>query len=784
MLIWAAPPRRSTERGQALLATLFILGFMGLLTIAVLGYAASTQGQYARTEQTAKQSASLEGAVDAGLVTAGRYPSLSSCSGTPTGSMTFADGTNGAAAQFFPSPQTLNFTYKNCYRNGAASGTPSGGAAGHGLLEPACVVCTLFNVNPSLTVAGGSKFEVAGPIWANDSISVQGAGSLLKSTAVTWRPSPSTCSSDPGMLCVGAFSFSSSTTTTFTATSANDMSNPLTVANTYVGQQITAGTSTGIVTANGTSGGFTVAGGWTGGTPAANTVFGTTSSVCSGTCQPNWPPKGNLGAPPDPLTGFETPPPLPSGQVADSYTCTTTPCPAIPLGQRVFSKLQVSSNGATLTLPGGTYIIEEPPAGGSLSVTSHAILTAHAPFTSSVTTTFNATTATDTSGPAMVANSYVGTRITAGASTGTILTNNTTGGFALTAGGWTGGTPAANTIFSVATGPFSSSGTTTFLANSAKDASSPATVANSYAGAKITAGASTGIILTNDTTGGFTLTAAGWTGGTPAVNAPFNVTAPGPTDGSAITSSGTTTFGPNSAKDTSNPATLTNSYVGAEITAGTSKGVVTANDTTGGFTVAGGWTGGTPAANTVFYTGGVTLFITCSGYNGTSFSCPASYKTTVTGGVVGGNTNTFLSVTGQGQLNLSPPTTFPETLIFEDPTVGGNIGISGGTGIPGTIYTPDAQLSISGQSVGNYGLIVAGTANLSGGGCGGCAGEFGTIPGIGLITAGTCPTFDVTATADNVSSQYGRALIQTQYCLSPSNTLGIVNFSYLGGSPP
>jgi hypothetical protein len=65
----------------------------------------------------------------------------------------------------------------------------------------------------------------------------------------------------------------------------------------------------------------------------------------------------------------------------------------------------------------------------------------------------------------------------------------------------------------------------------------------------------------------------------------------------------------------------------------------------------------------------------------------------------------------------------------------------------------------------------------------GCLAAFGTIPGIGL-TAGTCPTFDVTATADNVSGQYGRALVQTQQRPSPSNMLGIVNFSYQGGSPP
>ena len=862
MLMRTAPSRRASERGQALLATLFVLGFLGLLTIAMLGYASSTQGQYARTEQTARQNASIEGAVDAGLVTAARYysTSLSSCSGTPTGSMTFPAGANGAAQQFFPSTQTVNFTYKNCYPNGAASGA-SGGAAGHGVLQPACVVCTLFNIPGSLTVGGGSTFTVAGPIWANDSIIVNGAGSVLKSTDVTWKPMPSTCSSDPGMLCVGGSPgsssgcppstclpnwppkgnlgappdpltgfetppplpsprlFKSSGTTSFTALSAKDKTNPATAANSYVGESITAiaSGSTGVITANDTTGGFTLtAAGWQGGTPAANASFivgqigapfvssGTTTYTATrakDTANPTTVAGYYVGASitAGASTGVITANDTTGGFTVGSWTGGTPSAntkfvvganysyssgAALPLGQRVFSNVQISSG--TTVLPGGTYIIEEPSGGNNLVVTSHAILTAHVPFTSSSTTTFTTSGAKDTSTtptPTTVLNGYVGTKITAGASSGTILTNDAAGGFTLTASGWTGGTPAANTQFSVATGPFSSSGTTTFTGTGAKDASVPATVASSYVGARVTAGTSTGVVTANDTTGGFTV-GGGWTGGTPAANNPFNVSAPGPTDGSAITSSGTTTFTATSAKDTSNPATLTNSYVGAEITAGASKGIVTANDTTGGFTVAGGWTGGPPTANTVFYTGGVTLFITCSGYNGTSFSCPASYQTTGNG-VIGGNTSTFLNVTGQGQLDLNPPTTFPETVIFEDPTVGGKLAISSvGAGIPGTIYAPDAQVSVSGHSGGNYGLIVVGSANVSGGACGGCAGAFGTIPGIGIVAGGTCPTFDVTATANNVSSQYGRALVQTQQCPSPSNTLGIVNFSYQGGTPP
>jgi len=105
---------RSRERGQALLATLFILAFLAILTVAMLSYASVTQAQYDHAEQTAKQNASIEGAVDAGLITAARSPELSCASGvrSGTGSMTFPAGTGSgplSASQLFPAPQTLNF---------------------------------------------------------------------------------------------------------------------------------------------------------------------------------------------------------------------------------------------------------------------------------------------------------------------------------------------------------------------------------------------------------------------------------------------------------------------------------------------------------------------------------------------------------------------------------------------------------------------------------------------------------------------------------------------------
>ena len=45
MLMRTAPSRRASERGQALLATLFVLGFLGLLTIAMLGYRADGEAE-------------------------------------------------------------------------------------------------------------------------------------------------------------------------------------------------------------------------------------------------------------------------------------------------------------------------------------------------------------------------------------------------------------------------------------------------------------------------------------------------------------------------------------------------------------------------------------------------------------------------------------------------------------------------------------------------------------------------------------------------------------------
>src|SRR5437868_3536452 len=188
---------RRDQRGQAILAALFILGYLGLLTIVFLNYASVTQGQYGRTEQTAKQNASIEGAIDAGLVAAGRDTQLSCATGrsSGTGTLKFPAGTGSgplSANQLFPAAQTLNpltFSYDKCYPNGAIG--PPGGRGG--LLQPACVVCTLSNVSPSLTVGGSGsvQFRVQGPIWANDTLSLQGGNAKIQSTKVTsWKPPP------------------------------------------------------------------------------------------------------------------------------------------------------------------------------------------------------------------------------------------------------------------------------------------------------------------------------------------------------------------------------------------------------------------------------------------------------------------------------------------------------------------------------------------------------------------------------------------------------------------
>jgi hypothetical protein len=557
MLIQSRRRPRSGEHGQALLAVLFVLAYMGLVTIAVLGYASATQAQYGRTEQTAKQNASIEGAVDAGLVTAGRYSSLLPCtngSSSGSGSMTFpASGAGG----LFQSPQTLSFSYANCYPNGATGPT----SIRRGVLQPACVICTLSNVAPSLSMSGGAQLKVAGPIWANNTISVVGGSTLLQSTKVTtWTP-PAPCNGN--------------------------------------------------------------------GVPPSICVQGNSACVAPA-CSPAATINFSGGAPRDPLQGLLTSPTPPSGQTAISYTCTASPCPAIPSApgggyQYVFSSLSVSKG--TLTLPGGTYFIEEGTLGGGLKVTGGGTLTDTTPFTSSSTTTFTST----------------------------------------------------------------------------------------------------------------------------------------------------------SAKDTANPSTVANSWVGSQISSGLSSGVITANDNRGGFTIGGGWTGGTPAGNTSFTVGGVTIFITCSSYSGPAFSCPSTYQT---------DTNAFVTVMGGGQMTITPPVAFPEIVLWEYPGptgwtgsggVGGPVSItSSNTSIVGTTYAPLAPVTFNAAGA-DAGMIVVGTLTLSGNNCGGCSPAFGTIPGIGP-TAGSCPTFDVTAQAANVSNQYGRALIQTAQCSNA--VLGVVNFSYQLGTPP
>ena len=82
-------------------------------------------------------------------------------------------------------------------------------------------------------------------------------------------------------------------------------------------------------------------------------------------------------------------------------------------------------------------------------------------------------------------------------------------------------------------------------------------------------------------------------------NALHNLTAISPYFGNTLTSSATTTFTATTAKDTANPVTIRNQYVGHTITAGANSATVVANDTSGGFTTT-TWAPGTPTANTVF----------------------------------------------------------------------------------------------------------------------------------------------------------------------------------------
>lgn len=65
-------------------------------------------------------------------------------------------------------------------------------------------------------------------------------------------------------------------------------------------------------------------------------------------------------------------------------------------------------------------------------------------------TTYTATTATDP-GAAWAVNQYAGKTVTAGGSTGVVLSNTATV-LTLTAAGWTGGLPAAATVFTILSG--------------------------------------------------------------------------------------------------------------------------------------------------------------------------------------------------------------------------------------------------------------------------------------------------------------------------------------------
>lgn len=195
MLIRTKRIYRFSERGQALVAVLFVFAYLALVVIALLSYASLTQVQFTRSEQTATQNASIEGAVDAGMVTIDRYPSQpcqSSAAGNTKGSMSFP------ANQLFPLGQTLTFTVNSCAKNGL-----TGGALGPQPIP--CVICTLTNthgIDPqgSLQLQGASSNLTAdGPIYARDNLTSAGK---LTSNATSWSiakisvtgPDTSSCS--------------------------------------------------------------------------------------------------------------------------------------------------------------------------------------------------------------------------------------------------------------------------------------------------------------------------------------------------------------------------------------------------------------------------------------------------------------------------------------------------------------------------------------------------------------------------------------------------------------
>jgi hypothetical protein len=136
------------------------------------------------------------------------------------------------------------------------------------------------------------------------------------------------------------------------------------------------------------------------------------------------------------------------------------------------------------------------------------------PFTSDTSTTFSATGASDSTATTWTANQYGGDGVTDGSSSGVIASNDNAGNLTLTSAGWSGGTPAAGSVFSIVTPSYTS--------NTATDTGAIWTV-NQFVGDTVTSGGITDVVKSNTAT---VLTMNhGWSGGvTPAQGAPFSIT--------------------------------------------------------------------------------------------------------------------------------------------------------------------------------------------------------------------------------------------------------------------
>jgi hypothetical protein len=437
-----------------------------------------------------------------------------------------------------------------------------------------------------------SKGTYVQQVEVEKSVKIEGAGAGAGGSLIEAPATLVANSQASGAGTVTAFTSDSSTT--FTSTGGSDTTATWT-ANQYTGDAVTDGASSGVVASNDTTGDFTLtSAGWTGGAPADGTTFTFTShgetyivdvdnaggevpTVTISKLAIAGPGTGGsdcnaadptvLAAGVDVWGGATVK--LTSVDISNIYD---TPANSCGVGDAV----SIGSGCVTCSADSGVVTLSKVEISG---YQQDGIAVRGLGSTLTIKTSSPPTEVTNTANANVATNGIEVDNSAFAKVSGVTVSGNECNAA-------TCGAPSTVDLFdSGTTNPVTSDSSTTFTATDASDTDVTTWTANAFVGDAVTDGGSSGVISANDTTGDLTLTAAGWTGGTPPDGSTFNIVTPSYTATSATDPSAT--WG-------------VNQYAGDTVTSGGITDVIKSNTATV-LTLDHAWAGGvTPAQGTGF----------------------------------------------------------------------------------------------------------------------------------------------------------------------------------------